>query len=739
MPGTVDMVISKWRHLPPRNAGNCISMKTGSNSNRQERAGLAMASATQPTVEGISIALLDRPPVNSLGHALRVQIASVIEAANDAPEIRVIVLVGAGQVFSGGADIREFGTPASTAEPTVRTLIGMIESSSKPVIAAIEGFALGGGLELALACHFRVATREAKIALPEVKLGLMPGAGGTQRLPRLIGAETALNMIMTGQTLGAVELEESGLFDALIDGDLIQGVVAFAAEVAAGKREAILARNRAVVLDNADAYFEYARRSLASSTRQSEAPLKCIDAVAAAVGKPYDDTLERKAFFELVTSPVSRALRHRFQAERACSKIADLPPGTATHAVEQVGVIGAGTMGAGIAMAMLDAGIQVLLMDQRRDALERGIEAIRGNYGRSLAKGKVSAEQVEQRLNLLRGVLDYQDLAGVDLVIEAVFEDMAVKESVFSTLDAVMKPGAILASNTSTLDLDQIAAFTKRPQDVVGLHFFSPANVMRLLEVVRGRQTGDAVLATVMQLAKRIGKIAVVSGVCDGFIGNRMFGHYTRVAGLLVEEGASPQQVDRALEAWGMSMGPFRMGDMAGLDIVLAVRSRHYKTHPEWKFPRSLDRLCELGRLGQKTGKGWYRYASGQRVALADPEVDALLDEYRREQGIAPRLMSDEEIVQRCIFALVNEASALLEEGIAQRASDVDVVALNGYAFPAHRGGPLFYAQEQGLYSVVRAMKQFGDQSGDTFWKPSPLLVGLAEAQSSFSSIGATP
>ena len=683
----------------------------------------------------VAVITLDNPPVNGLGFDLRSAIVAGIDAAQGDQAVQAVVLIGAGRAFSGGADIREFGTPRALAEPNLNTVIRIIEASSKPVIAAVGGVAMGGGLELALGCHFRVGIAGTQIALPEVKLGILPGAGGTQRLPRLLGVETALNMIVSGTPVLSEQLKDTPLFDEFVAGDLLAGALAFAAKVVAEQRP--LARVRDIKIDypNAEAFFQFARNSVASVAKNFPAPGKCIDAVAAAVMLPFDEgqKVERSAFLHLVATPESRALRHAFFAERACAKIPDVPEDTPLRKVERVAVIGAGTMGVGIAINFLNAGLPVLLLEMQQEALERGIAGLRKNYEGAVNKGKLKPEQLDARMALLTGTLRYDELKDVDLVIEAVFEEMGVKETVFRKLDEVMKEGAILASNTSTLDLNRIAAATRRPRDVIGMHFFSPANVMKLLEVVRGAATANEVLATVMKLAKKLKKTAVVSGVCDGFIGNRMIEHYGRAAGFLVEEGASPQQVDRALEKWGMAMGPFRMADLAGLDIAWAIRKRRYAEQPELAFPRFADSLCELGRYGQKTGCGWYLYPAGSRDAVADAEVEAMLAAYRKTLGNAPRKILDAEIVERCILALVNEAARLLEEGIAQRASDIDMVYLTGYGFPAHRGGPMLYADELGLYNVERSLRRLAATTGDRFWEPAPLLSRLAASGKTFN------
>jgi 3-hydroxyacyl-CoA dehydrogenase len=694
-----------------------------------------MTQANYSTHGAVAVIAMNNPPVNGLGHELRSGIVAGIDRALADPGVSAIVLIGSARAFSGGADIREFNSPKAFAEPTLHTVIRVAEGSGKPVIAAIGGVCMGGGLELALGCHYRVATAGAQIALPEVKLGILPGAGGTQRLPRVVGVEAALNMIVSGATVPSEQFKGTALFDEMIEGDLQAGALAFANKVIAEKRPQKRVRDLKIDYPNAEAFFQFARNTVGAMAKNFPAPLKCVDAVAAAVSKPFDQGMafEREAFVYLVQTPESKALRHAFFGERAASKIPDVPEDTPVRKIEKVAIIGAGTMGGGIAMNFLNAGIPVTILETKQEALEKGVGIIRKNYENSLKKGKLTQEKLDQRMGLLKATLSYDDLKDADLIIEAVFEEIGVKEQVFRKLDDVAKPGAILASNTSTLDVNKIANFTKRPQDVIGMHFFSPANVMKLLEVVRGAATARDVLATVMQLAKKIRKTAVVSGVCDGFIGNRMIEHYGRIAGFLVEEGASPQQVDRALEKWGMAMGPFRMGDLAGNDIGWAIRKRRYVEKPGVMYARIADKLCELGRYGQKTGMGWYRYEAGKRDAIPDPVVDKLIEDYRKEKGITPRKIGDEEIVERCIFALVNEGARLLEEGIAQRASDIDMVYLTGYGFPLHRGGPMLYADQVGLYNVARTVQRFAAQSGDTFWQPAPLLAKLAAEGKTFN------
>jgi len=686
-------------------------------------------SSTHYQVHGATAVItFNSPPVNGLGYDLRCGIVAGIDQAQADANVKAIVMIGSDRAFSGGADIREFGSPKAFAEPNLPTVIGILDNCTKPIIAAIGGVCMGGGLELALGAHFRLATPSAKIALPEVKLGLLPGAGGTQRMPRIIGLEAAINLIVKGDPVPAEMFKGTPLFDELVEGDLHAAALAFADKVIAEKRPLKRIRDAKVDYPNHEAFLQFSRNMVKGMAGPFPAPVKCIDAVAAAVTQGFDDGIkvEQRLFGELMVTPESRALRHLFQAERACSKIADVPDDTPTRTIAKVGVIGAGTMGGGIAMNFINAGIAVTMLETKQEALDRGLATIRKNYESTLKKGKLTPEKFDQRMKLLSGTLNYDDLKDADLIIEAVFEEIGVKEAVFKKLDEVAKPGAILASNTSTLDLNKIASFTKRPHDVVGMHFFSPANVMKLLEVVRGEATAKDVMATVMQVAKKIKKTAVVSGVCDGFIGNRMIEHYGRIAAYLVEEGATPWQVDKALEKWGMIMGPFRMGDLAGNDIGWAIRKRRYVDQPDLRYSRVADRLCEQGRYGQKVGKGWYLYQEGRRDAIPDPETEKLVEDYRKELGITPRKISDTEIVERCIYALINEGARILEDGIAARASDIDMIYLTGYGFPMHRGGPMLYADEVGLANVVRRMMELATSSGDPFWTPAPLLCTLA-------------
>ncbi|MGZ5040586.1 MAG: 3-hydroxyacyl-CoA dehydrogenase NAD-binding domain-containing protein [Usitatibacter sp.] len=684
----------------------------------------------------VAVITLDNPPVNGLGQALRTAVGEGIDRANADAAVKAIVVTGAGNAFSGGADIREFNTPKALAEPTLRTLIEKVESSAKPVVAAINGTCMGGGLELSLGCQYRIAKADAGLALPEVKIGLIPGAGGTQRLPRAIGVQAALDMITTGAPVPAAKFKGTALVHEIVEGDMVENAVRFARQVAG--KPAKLVRDISIDLPDARAFFEAARKAVAAASKGLAAPLKCVDAIEAAATLPFDEGIrrEREIFTELIQTDESKALRHAFFGERAASKIPDVPADTPVRKVEKVAVIGAGTMGGGITMNFLSAGIPVALLEMKQEALDKGVATIRRNYENSVKRGKLTQDKLDRAMALLKPTLSYGDIGNADLVIEAVFEEMGVKEGVFRKLDEVMKPGAILATNTSTLDVDRIAGFTKRPQDVVGLHFFSPANVMKLLEVVRGAKTAKDVMATVMGLAKKIRKTAVVSGVCDGFIGNRMLERYQRQCFYLIEEGATPQQVDHALENFGMAMGLFRVGDLAGNDIGWAVRKRRYVENPDVPYSKIADRLCEMGRFGQKTGAGWYRYEPGKRDPIPDPAVDEIITAYRKEMGIKPRDISDEEIVERCVYALANEGARILEEGIAQRASDIDMVYLTGYGFPLKRGGPMFHADTVGLDKVVASMKRFAaNPHGDPgFWEPAPLLSKLAAEGKKFNS-----
>jgi 3-hydroxyacyl-CoA dehydrogenase len=687
----------------------------------------------------VAVITLNNPPVNGLGYETRVGITTGIERAQADPAVKAIVITGAGKAFSGGADIREFGTPKALAEPNLLSVILALEACTKPIVAAIHTVCMGGGLELALGCHYRVASAGTLVALPEVKIGLIPGAGGTQRLPRVIGVENAMNMIVSGEPVPSEMLAKAPgqtLFQKIIEGDLIAGAIAYAAEVA-DARPLPLVRDLKVTHPSADAYVQFVRNMVGGMAKNFPAPLKCVEAVAGSLRLKFDEgmKLERELFTGLMFTPECKALRHAFMAERATTKIPDVPADTPVRDVKKLAVIGAGTMGGGIAMNFLNAGIPVVMLEMKQEALDKGVAIIRKNYDAQVKKGKLKADKLDARMALLSTTLNYADLKDADMVIEAVFEEMGVKESVFKALDEVMKPGAILASNTSTLDVNKIAAFTKRPQDVIGTHFFSPANVMKLLEVVRGEKTANDVLATVMQLGKKIKKTCVVSGVCDGFIGNRMIEQYSRQAGFLLNEGCTPAQVDKAMEKFGMAMGPFRMGDLAGNDVGWYIRKRRALEQPNLRYSKTADLLCELGRFGQKTGAGWYDYLPGKRDAIPSKVVTDMIEKHRADLGITPRKIGDDEIVQRIVFALVNEGAKIVDEGIALRASDIDMVYLTGYGFPLHRGGPMNYADTVGLFNVVAAMKRFAANPFDdgAFWQPAPLLARLVAEGKSFS------
>jgi 3-hydroxyacyl-CoA dehydrogenase len=693
--------------------------------------------AAEYAVHGdVAVITMNNPPVNGLGHPLRTGIVEGVDKALADPNVKAIVLIGGGNAFSGGADIKEFNTPAAAAEPHLRQIIAKIEAAPKPVIAAIHKVAMGGGLELALGCHYRVAAPGAQIALPEVKLGILPGASGTQRLPRAIDAKIALDMMVTGNPVMSEKMPP-GLFDEIVQGDLLQGAVAFASKIAAEKRGLRKLRDEKVKLEgDAAAFIAEATKKVAKESRGFPAPLKIVACVEAATKLPFDEGLafERARFEELVVTTESKALRHAFFGERTASKIPDVPDSTPTLEIRKVAIIGAGTMGGGIGMAFVNAGFPVTLLEVKQDALDRGLDVIRKNYVATVSKGRLAQPEMDKRMARFSTALSYDGIKDADLVIEAVFEDMGVKEKVFRQLDATMKPGAILASNTSTLDLNRIASFTKRPEWVIGMHFFSPANVMRLLEIVRGAKTSKEVLATVMKLSKAIRKLGVVSGVCDGFIGNRMLEEYVRQAYFLVEEGALPQQVDKALQDWGMAMGPFAMMDMAGQDIGWHIRKRRRAEDPERQvYPAWIDRVCEMGRFGQKTGKGVYKYETGSRAPIPDPEIEKLIVAYSKETGVPRRQVSDQEIVERCIFALANEGAKILEEGIALRASDIDMVYLTGYGFPLYRGGPMFYADTVGLKNVAAAMAKYAEGRNGQYWKPAALLAKLAAEGKTFN------
>ena len=693
-------------------------------------------SAAEYSVHGkVAVITLNNPPVNGLGHPLRTDLSAGLERAAADTGIEAVVLIGAGNAFSGGADIREFNTPKIQMSPTVHEIIRRIEAFPKPVIAAIHKVAMGGGLELALGCHFRVAIRGTQIALPEVKLGLVPGAGGTQRLPRAIGPQAALEMIVSGNPVETKKAVQMGLLDSIIEGDLLAGAIAFAGQVVGEHRPLRRLRDVTPKLDDATFFFAEARSRVAAQSRGFSAPMKCLECVEAAVTLPFDDGLafEHRRSEELVQTVESRALRHAFFGERAVTKIPDIPENTPAREIRKAAVIGAGAMGSGIAMTFANASIPVTLLEIKQEALERGIATILDAYRDTMRKGQITQEEVDRRMGLIRTTLSYDDIADADFVVEAVFEDLNVKKTVFEKLDQVINSGAILATNTSTLDVSNIAALSKRPQDVIGTHFVFPANIMRLIEIVRGPKTSKEVVATAMKLARIMRKVGVVSGMYDGFIGNRMLEQYMRQALSMLDEGALPQSIDSALEKWGMAMGPFAMSDLAGNDVGWSLRKRDDVEQPRVAYSKIVDRICEQGRFGRKTGLGWYRYDARNPTPEPDPAVETLIEDYRREIGITPRKVGEHEIIERCIFALVNEAARILEEGVALRAIDIDVIFLTGYGFPTYRGGPLFYADTIGLENVVAAMKKYHTGYHGECWEVAPLLARLAADQKAFN------
>jgi 3-hydroxyacyl-CoA dehydrogenase len=667
---------------------------------------------------------MDNPPVNALGQPLRRRLAEALARAREDAGVRAVLLAGTKRFFSAGADITEFGKPMFS--PSLRDLIALLDEMEKPVVAAIQGTALGGGCELALSCHYRLAWTSpppgARIGLPEVKLGIVPGAGGTQRLPRLVGAEAALRVIVTGEPVGAEAALAMGLVDGVMEGDDLAPAIAWAEQAGPPRRIRDMEDKLAPTRDGLRGDPALLDRIAAPLLKGSgaRAPRACVEAVRLAATLPFDEGIaaERRLFEELVAGDESRAQRHAFFAEREAQK-ATLPPGTRPRPVERVAVVGAGTMGGGIAMAFASAGIPVAVIEAEQPALDRGLARVADLYATSVKRGSLTAAEAERRRSLLRGSLDYGAASDADLVIEAAFEDMAVKEAVFRKLDAVAKPGAVLATNTSYLDVDQIARATSRPGDVVGMHFFSPANVMRLVEVVRGTQTSPEALATAMEASRRIGKIAVPVGVCFGFVGNRMLARRTEQAERLLLEGATPQQVDQALERFGFRMGPFAMADLAGLDVGWRVRQAFGN-----KRAPVADALVDAGRFGQKTGQGFYRYEGRER--RPDPAVDAIIEDIARQQGIARHALDEAEILDRLLLPMVNEGARIVAEGVARRPGDVDTIWLHGYNWPVWRGGPMFYADLRGLREVAARLAEFADRTGDESLRPAPMLARLA-------------
>lgn len=679
----------------------------------------------------IALLTVDHPPVNALSRDVRSGLLEAIRQAEEDAAVRAVVIRCAGRTFIAGADVGEFDLPPQ--EPHLPELTQAIENACKPVVAALHGTALGGGFEIALASHYRIATAAAKVGLPEVKLGVIPGAGGTQRLPRLVGVPDALRMIVGGEIITAKRALEIGAVDEVVDGDLETAAIAAARRLIVSGVGPRRTGSLPVAPVNA-AVFADARNAARARQRHLEAPLIAIDAIAVACELPLEQGLrrERELFLERRASPQAAALRNAFLGPSEVAKVpglSDVP----TRDVARVAVLGGGTMGGGIAMCFANAGFPVVLKEVDATALERGLATIRKNYQASVSRGTLSDEEMRRRIELIRPTLEWQDVAEVDLIVEAVFEDMAVKHEVFERLDAVARPGAILATNTSYLDVAEIAGFTRRPQDVVGMHFFSPANVMRLLENVRTERTAPEVLATVMKLGRKLGKVAVLVGGCDGFVGNRMLAQRTREAWFLLEEGALPQQVDAALVDFGFPMGPFAVGDLAGLDI--GWRNRKARAHlrkPGVRDCDLLDQVCELGRLGQKTGAGWYRYEPGNRTPIPDGAIEELIVAHSHRKGIVRRVIDDREIVERCVFSMINEGAKILAEGVAARPVDVDMVWLNGYGFPSWRGGPLFYADQHGLQKVLAALENYCRQFGPDFWTPAPLLRELVAQGQTF-------
>jgi 3-hydroxyacyl-CoA dehydrogenase len=686
----------------------------------------------------VGIIWINNPPVNAISVGVRAAIIDgVAKLAQDA-EINIGILACEGRTFMAGADITEFGKPPLS--PGLHEAINAVEGSVKPIVAAIHGTAFGGGLEVALGCHYRVAVAGAKIGLPEVKLGLLPGAGGTQRLPRLIGIEAALGIIVSGDPVPATQAAKAGVIDKIIEGDLLEGAIEYACGLA--ERKAPLRKVRDLEVEAGkipSGFFDEARKRIAKERKNLFAPQRIVDALEAAATLPFDRGMarERELFLQCAQNSQSKALQHVFFAERRAANVPNLDKNVSRRDIKSVAIIGAGTMGGGIAMNFLNVGIPVTLLEMKQDALDRGVSVIHKNYENTASKGKLTMEQVRQRMGLLKPTLSYDDLRDADLVIEAVFETMAIKKDVFARLDKAIKKGAILASNTSYLSIDEIAESTSRPRDVVGMHFFSPANVMRLLEIVRGAKTAQDVLVTVVDLAKRINKVGVVCGNRDGFIGNRMLGGYAYQASLMVLEGAMPEQVDAALRNFGMPMGVLQMSDLAGLDVGYKSRKDRDPASFDGRVSRSADLLVEMGRMGQKTQAGYYDYAPGDRTPRPSPVVAEIVEKVSNEFGITRRKFTDEEIVERCFLALMNVGCDVLSEGVAYRASDIDIVYLYGYGFPAYRGGPMFWAEnEVGLKTALEKLKKYSAATGGKWLKVSPLLEQLVAEGKGFASVG---
>ena len=678
----------------------------------------------------VAVLTVNNPPVNALSQHVRQGLHEGVKQAVADPAASAIVIVCAGRTFIAGADITEFGKPP--AAPGLHDVLNLIESSPKPVVAAVHGTALGGGLEVTLACHYRIGVKDARFGLPEVKLGLLPGAGGTQRLPRVVGVEKGLSMMVSGDPIRADEALTHGLIDEIAGGDLTAAGVAFAEKVLNERRPLKKIRDlddKLAAVRGKPEVFANFRKSVARQTRGFRAPENIVKAVEAAVSLPFEQGLqrERELFVELLNSPESRAQRYFFFAEREAAKIPDVPADTPAKDVKKAAVIGAGTMGGGIAMNFANVGIPVTVVEMNQEALDRGLGVVRKNYEATASRGRLTAADVEKRMGLIQGTTDWNAIRDADIVVEAVFEEMPIKKEVFAKLDGLAKPDAVLATNTSTLDVNEIASATKRPECVIGTHFFSPANVMRLLENVRGAKSSKSTVATVMSLGRRINKVPVLVGVCYGFVGNRMLHQRGQQAEKLILEGALPHQVDKVLTDFGFPMGPFAMGDLAGLDVGWRIRKGRGVKSPV------ADRICELGRFGQKTGSGYFKYEQGDRTPIPDPEVEKIIVDVATEQGITRRHISDEEILQRLLYPMVNEGAKILEEKIAIRASDIDVIWVYGYGWPVYRGGPMFWADQIGLRALRDTMLSFQKASGDAFWTPAPLLVRLADEGKGFT------
>lgn len=683
----------------------------------------------------IAVVTIDNPPVNAASQAVRQRLVDAMAAVASAENVVAAVVIGAGRSFVAGADIREFGKPSMP--PDLNEVIAAIESSEKPIIIAIHGVALGGGLELSLSGHYRIALKGSNIGLPEVKLGLLPGAGGTQRLPRLVGVQAALDAITTGDMIPVEIAAEKGVIDKVVDGDLLEHAKSFAREkAAAGGPHPVISQMPAPKPESDDLFDTY-KANLERRSRGQMSPIWGLEAVRGSVDLPFAEGLkqERALFNELMASDQSKGMIHSFFAEREAAKIPGLPKDTKTRKILQTAVIGCGTMGGGITMSLANGGMPVTVVETSEEALDRGLEIIRKNYASTVSKGRLSQDEMDARMARITGTTNFTAIADVDLVIEAVFEELALKKEVFAKLDAVCKKGAVLATNTSTLDIDQIAAMTTRPEDVIGMHFFSPANVMKLLEVVRGEKTSAEVIQTAMKFGRAINKVTVLVRVCDGFVGNRILHHYSRQAGYMIEDGAMPQDVDRVMVESGMPMGIFAMGDLAGMDVGWRVRKHQAATRPNHlRYSDVADRICEQGRFGQKTGAGWYKYEAGSRKPIPDLAIEQLIMDVAKEKGIQRREFSDEEIHKRIFYQMVNEGAKILEEGLAIRSSDIDVIYVNGYAFPPYRGGPMFEAERIGLASVLEDIKAFQARDGQG-WEPAPLLERLVAEGKSFKDL----